>query len=524
MPDGDSKDDSHKEQALKTVAKSGSFLFVGLIISRFLGYLTRMTLARFLGPGGMGLVYLAASVSGILVTVSIFGLPAAIKKYVSQFKAKDELGKVKGVITSSLKISFPLSLLAGISLFVSSDWLATSIFHKPVLSIALKIFAISIPFRVLLKTTNSSMKGFQIIKYDIYNRRIIEPLSKLLLVLLFIFLGYKVAAGAMGYTAGFIVATLLSLFFLERKVFSVIKTKIKSVSLKRKLIKYSWPLMLTGIIWTIVGQVDTLMIGSLIKEAEPLGIYQAALPTSKFLFVVPAALSSLFLPIISNLLSKEKKDEIKDIYKTTSKWIFYVNFPLLFLFLIFPKAILNILFGNEFLSGGIVLSVLGIGFFVNSFGQLGRGIINNLERTKLNLLNSTVAIGIDIVLNYLLIPIYGIMGAAIATSTTFLIYALLNIGEAYYLIRVQPFNKKFFKSLISAIVAGSLIYWFTNIWVESLSVPLIILSALIFLAIYTVLILVIRGLDENDILILKALERRTGLKSQILRDLIKKFI
>lgn len=523
MPEKQNSENS-KDEALKTVAKSGSFLFIGLLISRFLGYLTRITLARFLGPSGMGIVYLAASISGILVTVSIFGLPPAIKKYVSHFKGSEELGKVKGVITSSLKVSFPISLLAGIILFIFSDWIATVIFHKPILSIALKIFAISIPFRVLLKTTNSSIKGFQIIKYDVYTRKIVEPLSKLLLVLLFIFMGYEVAAGALGYTGGFILAAFLSVFFLEKEVFSVIKTKIKSVSLKGKLIKYSWPLMLTGIIWILVGRIDTLMIGSLMREAKPLGIYQAVLPTSRFLFVAPAALASLFLPIISNLLSNNKEEEIKDIYKTVSKWIFYINFPLLFLFLIFPNAILNVLFGHEFLSGGIVLSVLGIGFFVNSFGQLGRGIINNLERTKLNLINSTVAIVIDIILNYFLIPAYGILGAGIATSTTFLVYAFLQMGEAYYLINVQPLNKDFFKSLLSAIIAGSLLYFLTNIWIENLNITIIILSTLLFIFVYTILILLMKGLDRNDTLILRALERKTGFKSKTLRNLIKKFI
>jgi len=340
------KEKNHKESALKTVAKSGSLLFVGLIISRFLGYLTKITLARFLGPGGMGIVYLAVSVSGILLTVSLFGLPAAIQRYVSYYRGKDRMEGVKGVIVGSLKISLPLSIVASVILFVFSDWIATVVFHKPILSIALKVFAIAIPFRVVLRVSDTSIKAFQVIKYNVYTRKIAAPLSILLLILLFVGLGYKVVAGALGYSLGLIATAVLSFYFLERKVFPVIKNRTKSAPLKKKMLKFSWPLVFMGVIWTLVGKIDALMIGALIEDAAPLGIYQAALPTSKFLNIAPAALSALFLPIISNLLSKQRNQEIKDTYKTTSKWIFYVNFPLLFLFLIFPNAILKILFSS----------------------------------------------------------------------------------------------------------------------------------------------------------------------------------
>lgn len=516
--------DKEKERAIKTVAKSGSFLFIALIISRFLGYLTRISLARFLGPSDMGLVYLAASVSGVIATISTFGLPVAVQKFVSYYEGKNNLKRVKGVITSSLKISFPISLISAFLLFIFSDWLAINIFHKPVLAIGLKIFSLAIPFRIVLRITDASTKAFRKIKYHAYTRKIIEPVSKLVLVLLFIFLGYKMAAGVLGYSIGFMIASIASFYFLEKKVFPILKTKVKAVSLKRKLLNFSWPLMITGILWILVGQIDTIMIGSLIKEARPLGIYQAALPTSQLLFIIPMALTSLFLPVISNLLSKNKLDEVRDIYKITSKWIFYFNFPILLILLSFPKEVLNTLFGSEFLSGGIVLSVLSIGFFINSFGRLSRGMINLIEKTKIHLLNSSAAVLLVIVLNYVLIPRFGILGAAIATSTSFLTYALMEIIETYYFTNSLPFKFDFLKSFAAAIISCGLVIWIKDNLLGTTNILNLIILFFIFISGYLGLLLLFRGLGEEDILILKSLERKTGFRSERLRNFIKKFI
>ena len=136
-----------------------------------------------------------------------------------------------------------------------------------------------------------------------------------------------------------------------------------------------------------------------------MGVYQAAAPTSQFLFLMPVALGALFLPVISELFAKKKTEGIGSIYKTISKWIFYINLPLSLIFIIYPDAVINILFGPEYIGAGSSLRILSIGYLIYSFATLSGKIIDLFEKTKYHILNTGLSVLIGIFLNYLLIPV-----------------------------------------------------------------------------------------------------------------------
>jgi O-antigen/teichoic acid export membrane protein len=276
-------------------------------------------------------------------------------------------------------------------------------------------------------------------------------------------------------------------------------------------------------LWNIMGRIDTVMIG-ILKTSFDVGVYQAAMPTSQFLFVIPGALSGLFLPVISELLSKNKTEDIGKIYKTVSKWIFYLNFPLFLVFAIYPNAVINMLFGSEYIGAGNSLRILSIGYIIFSIGNVSSGMINLFEKTKYHILNAFVAVIAAVSLNYLLIPIYGIEGAAIANMMTFVIYTILPIIETYMISKHLPFHSGMLKSFVAGAISITVVYSFTKFFFTDLNIWILAPMFIVFLGIYSLLLLILRGLGEEDIMILKAIEKKTGIKINFLRDLAKKFI
>ena len=511
-----------RDNALKTIVKGFGFTFFATFFSKILLYLLRIFLTRTLTPQDYGLLFLGFSLIYMTVFFVLLGLESGIERYISYYRARKNFRRVRGIILSSLSISIPLSLLMCAIFWFFSHEISVLFFHEPNLSPVLKILSFVIPIFVVYKIFYSSLLSFKKIGYAAFSWYICRPLSTLVFLTILVF-GFGLEGAAFSYVMGFAISALLTFFFMEWKVFHVIRTDIKPIFMRKKLLAFSLPLVVFSILWNIMTRVDTIMIGS-IKTSLDVGLYQTAAPTSQFLFIIPSALGALFIPVLSELLSKNKRDDIKKVYRTVSKWIFYLNFPLFLVFVTYPNAVINILFGSDYIGAGNSLRILAIGYLVFSIGGVATGIINLFEKTKYHIFNASLSLVIGIVLNYLLIPVFGIDGAAVATMITFIFYTVLLVFEARMISGCSPFDSAMLKSLVSGLLSTLVMYSLTKMLFANLNVWILIPVFVIFTMLYSIFLLIFKGLGEEDIMILKAIERKTGLEIKPLRKIIKKFI
>ena len=266
--------------------------------------------------------------------------------------------------------------------------------------------------------------------------------------------------------------------------------------------KYSLPLALTTFIVMLFQWADTFMIGYF-KTASDVGIYNAALPTAKLLYMVPYALTALLLPVISELIAKKDLSSLKTTYQTTTKWIFVMNISIATLFILFSQNILKLLFGAEYIGGAFSLVILSIGYFVFYLALTSESILLSLEKTKLLFYVSFFGSLLNIILNLILIPRYGINGAAIATSISVVLIALLWLIRSYKFVKIMPFRWSYFKILFSVIVSALLVKYLLVKTFDVNNNYILIGGFILFLIVYLVLLIVTRSLEEQDIRILK---------------------
>ena len=141
-----------KDNALKVLVKGFGLSFFAVFFSKILLYLLRLVLARVLSPEEYGLLFLGLSLIYILIFLVVLGLDGGIERYVPYYRAKKDFRKVKGVITTSLKISFPLSMLVFLMMFLFSEQISVFIFNEPALSPVIRIFSFIIPFFVSISS------------------------------------------------------------------------------------------------------------------------------------------------------------------------------------------------------------------------------------------------------------------------------------------------------------------------------------------------------------------------------------
>ncbi|MCK4442049.1 MAG: polysaccharide biosynthesis C-terminal domain-containing protein, partial [Sulfurovaceae bacterium] len=188
---------------------------------------------------------------------------------------------------------------------------------------------------------------------------------------------------------------------------------------KDKILIYSYPMFLTSSMMFLITYTDIFMISYFISESD-VGFYSAALKIASVVTFILASLNGYIAPQISSAYAKGEFSKIKKIYRYSLKIILFVSIPIFLLIILLPNQLMSI-FGSNFYQYGNVLLILGIASLINALcGSVGY-ILNMTDNQAIYMKIISIGLIINIILNYFLIPIYSIIGAAIATliSTAF---------------------------------------------------------------------------------------------------------
>ena len=512
--------ESPDEQYLKKVSKGVAIVFFGLVISQFLGYLTRLVMVRFYGIEDYGLFTLGNAVLGIAVVVSMLGMHEAITRFVSFYSGKKDPDKVRAVIKSGIKLTLPVSILMALLIIAFSDVIANRFFDEPALGPLLWAFAAMVPLSVLFTNLISVLRGFQLMKYKVYFEDILKSVATLALFFAFFMMGFGIIGAVFSYLIGFVITISVALFVVLRK-FPAIRAKTRKVSVNREMLMFAWPLMIAAYIKTVMSWTDTIVLG-FFGMAFDVGLYNIAMPTAGIIFMVAVAFRLMLNPVLSELHAKENEGETRTVFRSTSKWIFAITFPMMLLFMLFPDNILGILFGAEAMGASMPLVILTLGFFTLSFIGASSIMLFVIGKTRTIMANTIVATAVNFALNMALIPSMGIIGAAVATASSLILLSVLHIIFCYRHTRLQPVQKSYLKILVSGLVSVSLFYGLIKFVIGSTAWWILVIALPLFLVIYGLLLIRMRSLDRHDIHILKTIEKRIGIRSNKLSRLVSR--
>ncbi len=212
----------------------------------------------------------------------------------------------------------------------------------------------------------------------------------------------------------------LSFIFVNRNINFSISQNTEEISYKN-ILKTTIPMLLTNSLFLIMNWTDTLMLTAFKTEAD-VGIYNTALKIGALITVVYVGINTIAMPKFAEL--KDNMLKFKKFAKQTTFLIILTSLPILLTILIFPEFLLNI-FGSEFLAGENALIILTLGMFFTILSGSTIHILNMTGHEKISQNILLISAGLNFVLNYLLIPPYGIVGAAIATASTTVIWNLM---------------------------------------------------------------------------------------------------
>ena len=489
----DSKDDS-----LKKLGKGAVYVFLGIFFSKFIGYLFKFVTAR-LGTDQYGILSLGIMIYSVFSIILVFGLDYGITRFTAYYLGENSKAKIKSLINFIFPVVFISSLFGSILLFLSSEFIAVNLFHTTELIIVLKIFAFTIPFDCLRGLFLGVIKGYKNLKYEFYSRYLMEGTSRILLLFILVYSGFGIIGASIAYVVSVFISFLSALVFF-RKTFSYSKEILLPIN-KFEVFDYSWPLMFNALLGLATISIDSFIIGYFMGVSE-VGIYNAIAPIARLTYMIPFSLSALLVPVLVGLYVQKDENTFSSVYNTLNRWVFMFNFPLMLFIIFFPKEVLFVLFGEEYIVGSIGLIILTFGFFMMYSFMVSREVLLALKKSKSVFYFSLIGVILNIILCYFMVPIYGIIGAAIASVISLGLISLLIFLTAFKLTKNKFFQWNYLKVIIAGIIAILFINIIRN-YQNLYGFWSLFFSGLLFLIIYLGFLFIFKTFKSDDKMIIK---------------------
>jgi O-antigen/teichoic acid export membrane protein len=510
--------------SLKKITRGAGIAMVGMVIGLLLQFITRPIIARYGLETNYGIFSLALAILSMFTMLACLGLNHGATRYIAYFRAREEATKVRGTISASLQLSSAASFVIGIILFFCAERISINIFHTPDLVLALRIFAIGIPFFTLINILTSIFRGFDEVKPQVYFYYILLNSLFLLLLLAVILSGLPFVAAFYAYLAALVLTFIATITYTTKKLpqrLTFVDGKT-ATSVRKELLNFSLPLLLSTMLVMIMMWTDTLMLGSL-KTPEAVGLYNAAYPLAQFISMPMNALVLIYSPVVSGLYSLNLLAELRHVYATLTKWLTFITLPVFLILCLFPEAVLNLIFGPAYSAAAPALRILSFGFMVNNLAGPNTATLIAMGKTRFIMWASLTAATVNVLLNITLIPPLGIIGAAIASAVSLILVNIIVTAKVHSLCQAQPLSKNLLKPVITSVVLA-LLFRVTIGSFLTVTLWMLPLLFILYYAIYAIAIVFTRSFDKSDIALLLEIERRSGLNTTPIKKILSRFV
>lgn len=475
-------------------AKDTLFNFLTAASSFVGGVILSILVARELGPELMGqysfIVYLIA----LTVTIFSLGLPSTLTKYISEYAGQNDTTSASRLIVLTLKILIILSLVSSL-VFIAIFSFIDNI--NPLLkSTQYAILAVlCIAPTLTLNVFKGILSGFQDFSY-LFKVNFISTIILILTTFLVLFLNLKIA----GLLAINILTNLVGIVLIYQKY----KKHITSHGSNQKkfeysklieIYKYLWPLTILSIIDMIVWQYSEVIFLAIFRTSKEIAFYTIPFSMSFMIMsTLPGSFIAILTPLLSNLYGKNSTESMKNVFYTSFKYVVYLVIPTCFGISIFSKDIINLFYGENFLPAHKFLTPLIISSGLGFISATGASLLYSVKKqmTILKLMSAVVFINIS--LDIMLIPSYGVMGAVIANVSAQLISAILTLFFAFNIYKKFAPLSDLVKPLFSASLMSLILYPLNNF-----SNNILWLSTSILLGVFSYLLFMIIFKSFNDI-------------------------
>lgn len=469
------------------LVKGGMWGIGATVLVGFLAYLFRFILIKNLPIEDYGLYYSIVTIFLFTTTFIDMGRSISYLKYSAPAIANKKKGLWKGFILNYFRFKIKSGSIFVLLVIILSGFLAQHYFKDPragALFIILGIiYAISDIFFNYTATLFESV-------HDQKSRSIHESLKIILqvgILILSLLLGFGIWSPVIAVGIGSLLASGVFYIIFYKKYFpDFFKIASKPAThLSKAIASFGYANVFFLIGAYILNYTDTYMLIYFTTLTE-VGLYNVAVPTARTIIILATPVTVLLLPVVAYLLAKKMGPTLNVVINSIYKYTFAAFLPLMLILVSYSSLILQLLFSSEYTQASTPMVILSISAIFSIFFGINSHIINGIGKPKVNVYLIIGATVFNIILNFLLIPKYGMNGASVATLAGYILMCIISfiyINTQLKDVRISwaHFLKSFFAGVVFILAVNFLkqVLLLPNVWLESIIV--LGISGLIYL-------------------------------------------
>ncbi len=503
---------------LDQLAQGAGINFVLGILGSIMFLFFTLIAARYYGPERFGLFIMAKTLLGVGGIIVTLGIPRSILKFIPHYMSIGDNKSLSGFVRFIYIFPLISSVVIGGSTYLFAPQI-TAFFEFPLIfTNLLRIVALILPIQALTDITRNVLYAEKQILYGAIGRELIEK-TALILGILFI-ISFKLDLQALVVLLG--ISLTLSLAYNSMVHFSIIKLDLSKDIRYRfgEWLNLSLPLLFTGFLVFFIRWTDNFVIAKFLDATE-LGIYSAAFTFPMFLGVFRRSFALIFVPLVSESYAKKNSGEIELLFKKSAGWLFGITFPLFLVVTVHSKRILSLLFGESYSAGSTALIIIAVGVMINFSSGLGDQVLLVNKKTKFIFWVNSLIFSYNLAMNLILVPRFGINGAAISTGSSIALQHLifLLLAKKYQKLQFDYiYNLKFIVAGIFAILVSTLALLF-----NFEEVMAILVVAILYVGTYIAVLRALKTFTKEDQAVIKTLEQRLRVNMDFIKKLLRMF-
>jgi len=480
--------------------REGTYLFFGKLFEKFIRYVLLASVTFLISPPDFGQFVFAFSAMSLIYKLGSGNLERAITYFVPQLIAEDRTSEAGGVARHIGSILIVITLLLTIAVILLAE---------PVMGLLdrsedAELFIFVAPLLILFgmrDIVSQILLSLSMGKYESLMRSILFPLLRLILTVTFLLFFTSILALVLGVVFAWSIAIVVGAYILYRSDFPVRSGMGSSVS-GREIFRYSAPLTLTGIVGGIRSEIDLLLLGLLASTGAP-ALFKIAFSVAALTKLPAETVKSIAKPLYAKVSNNPSNGELHEFYFTSARWTGFVTVMVSVIIIAGASPIIELLFDNSYSGASIAVPVLAFGMAFSFFFGHIQMFLEGTDNTDTVFFHTVIILVVNAVLDILLIPSYGILGAAVGTTVGIVagyVYALYYITNQFDITPVTREQVVYLFAGAFAFIGASLIM---RAFEGLVSLAVLLPTGLI---IYTVITVVMKGFIQKDVEVARKIE------------------
>lgn len=468
---------------IKTIVKNSSYVMIGNIVAGILTLGINIYIARYLGKDVFGDYSFVIAFISFFIILANLGIDTIVTREISTNKKLAEK-----YINSALTLKLMLSAV--------SIALACVIVTFLPYTQSVKLGVIVASTTLILYASIATISGYFQSRLEMIYVAVSNIIAKLVFALLIFFV-----ATTNGGFIKLIIASMIGLLLQVIFLCIILKKRINvklcfDMDFNKKLLIQSIPLALAGVFVSLYYRIDVLML-SLMKDTTAVGFYSAAYNLTEAPTLISVGFMISMFPLMSQYF-KNSKNKLKKSYELSVRYMLIIALPLAVGTTLLSAEIIQKIYGNEYMPSAIALTILIWSTLFVFINIINGNILIAIKKQKIISIITGAALVFNILINFWLIPIYGFIGASLATVVTELIYLILTSTTIFRSLKISPL-KRISRIILATAVMGSFIYFIKVHFIIQ------VISAIL---IYIIFLFIFGALTKEDVDIIKNVLRK----------------